>query len=330
MFRPKLFLSTILLALLSCVVLGQSTQPAFSSTQNIRITGTIRYADGSPANEVQVRIERFSGGGFFDTRTDRIGKFVFTGLSPQQYHLTVRQPGYYEIVREVDLVFTGQENLQLALIPDPNAIGNRPPPASSRVVIDANVPPEARKEFEKADAILLSQKKERAAEAIVHLQKALLIYPNFLEAQLKMGLAYMDLQQWDKAEEALKRSIEINPKALTAYLALGEVYSTQKRYGDAEKIVKDGLLIDDRSWQAHFALARIYYTKGDLSRAGRQVGLAIQLNDNFPDAHLLAGNILLRVNKRQDAREQFQTYLRLAPKGEFAAQAREAIAKLKQ
>ncbi len=330
MFRPKLFLSTILLALLSCVVLGQSTQPAFSSTQNIRITGTIRFADGSPANEVQVRIERFSGGGFFDTRTDRIGKFVFTGLSPQQYHLTVRQPGYYEIVREVDLVFTGQENLQLALIPDPNAIGNRPPPASSRVVIDANVPPEARKEFEKADAILLSQKKERAAEAIVHLQKALLIYPNFLEAQLKMGLAYMDLQQWDKAEEALKRSIEINPKALTAYLALGEVYSTQKRYGDAEKIVKDGLLIDDRSWQAHFALARIYYTKGDLSRAGRQVGLAIQLNDNFPDAHLLAGNILLRVNKRQDAREQFQTYLRLAPKGEFAAQAREAIAKLKQ
>jgi len=330
MFKPTLFLSTILLALLSCVALGQSTQPAFSGTQSIRITGTIRYANGSPANEVQVRIERFSGGGVFDTRTDRIGKFTFTGLSPQQYQLTVRQPGYFEIVREVDLVFTGQENLQLALIPDPNAIGNRPPPASSKEVIDANVPPEARKEFEKADAILASQKKERAAEAMVHLQKALLAYPSFLEAQLRLGAVYMDLQQWENAEQALKRALEINPKTVNAYLALGEVYWRQKKYGEAEKALEDGLVIEDRSWQGHFALARLYYTKGDLSRAGRQVGLAIQLNDSFPDAHLLAGNILLRVKKREDALEQFQAYLRLAPKGEFAAQAREAIAKLKQ
>ena len=164
----------------------------------------------------------------------------------------------------------------------------------------------------------------------MHLQKALLVYPNFLEAQLRLGAVYMDLQQWDNAEQALKRALEINPKTVNAYLALGEVYWRQKKYGEAEKALKDGLIIEDRSWQGHFALARLYYTKGDLSRAGRQVGLAIQLNDSFPDAHLLAGNILLRVNKREDALEQFQTYLRLAPKGEFAAQARQAIEKLKQ
>ncbi len=237
-----------------------------------------------------------------DVRTDRLGKFRFQGLSPQQYHLTIRHPGYRDIEREIDLVFTGQEYLQLSLVPDHTEVGNRPPPAPVRAVIDANVPPEARKEFEKADAILVTQKKEKIGDAIIHLQKALTIDPNFLEAQLKLGAVYMDLQQWDNAEQA----------------------------SEAEKALRDGLLIEDRSWQGHFALGRFYYDRGELSKAARQVGLAIQLNGSFPDAHLLAANIHLKVNNRQDALEQFEEYLRLAPKGEFAAQARQAIQKLKQ
>ena len=329
MFRPKLFLTTILLTLACYQAFGQSTQPMFSS-QAMRITGYLRYADGSPANEVVVRLERLSGGYVADVRTDRLGKFSFTSLQPIQYHLVIHHPGYLDIEREVSLVMMPSEHLQLALIPDRSEVGNKPRAAPTKVVIDASVPVDARKEFEKADSILATRKKERTGEAMVHLQKALLLYPNFLEAQLKLGAAYMDLQQWDKAEEALKRAIEINPHTANAYLALGEVYSLQKKYSEAEKALRDGLMIEDRSWQGHFALARLYYSKGDLAKAARQVGLTIQLNESFPDAHLLAANIHLKVNNREDALDQFQEYLRLAPKGEFAAQARQAVEKLKQ
>lgn len=330
MFRPKLFLVTILLTLACYPVFGQGSQPLFSSTQPIQITGFLRYADGSPANEVVVRLERLSGGYVTDVRTDRLGKFRFTGLSPQQYHVVIRHPGYRDIEREVNLVMMAAENLQLALIPDRSEVGTKPPPPSSKLVLDASVPAEARKEFEKADAILATHKKERTGDAMVHLQKALMLYPNFLEAQLKLGAAYMDLQQWDNAEQALKRALEINPKTVNAYLALGEVYLRQKKYSEAEKALRDGLMVEARSWQGHFALARLYYTKGDLARAGKQVVLTIQLNDSFPDARLLAANIYLKINNRQAALEQFQEYLRLAPKGEFAVQARQAIEKLKQ
>jgi tetratricopeptide (TPR) repeat protein len=321
---------TIVLTLGCYPAFGQGTQPVFSSNQPIQITGYLRYADGSPANEVVVRLERLSGGYVTDVRTDRLGKFRFTGLAPQQYHVVIRHPGYRDIEREVNLLFMGAENLQLALIPDRAEVGNKPPPASSKLILDASVPTEARKEFEKAEAILAAHKKDQTGDAIGHLQKALTIYPTFLEAELKLGLAYMDLQQWDKAEQALKRTLEINPKALTAYLALGDVYARQKQSSEAEKILRDGLQIDDHSWQIHFALARLYYTNGELGKAARQVGLTIQLNESFPDAHLLAANIHLKVNNRQDALEQFQAYLRLAPKGEFAAQARQAVEKLKQ
>jgi tetratricopeptide (TPR) repeat protein len=263
-----------------------------------------------------------------DVRTDRQGKFAFTHLAAKQYHVVIHHPGYRDIESEVNLVFVGSENLQLALVPDRTDVGNRPPPVSSKLILDASVPADARKEFEKADAILAAHKKDQTGEAIGHLQKALTIYPTFLEAQLKLGAAYMDLQQWDNAEQALKRALEINPKTANAYFALGEVYLRQKKYAEAEKALRDGLIIENRSWQGHFALARLYYGQGDLSKSGKQVGLTIQLNDSFPDAHLLAGNIFLKINNRQNALEQFQEYLRLAPKGEFAAQARAAIQKL--
>ncbi|HEV7474296.1 MAG TPA: tetratricopeptide repeat protein [Pyrinomonadaceae bacterium] len=330
MLKPKSFLISILLALAYChPAFSQATQPGFSQTQPVRIYGTLRYPDGSPAFEVNVRLDKLSGGYVAETRTDRLGKFSFDQLFPQQYHVTIRLPGYREILREVDLVFVSTDNLQIALVPDQNYVGNKPPPASSKLVLDASVPIDARKEFEKADALLAMQKKERTGEAVLHLQKALTLYPTFLEAQLKLGLSYMDLQEWDKAEVALKRAIEINPRAVTSYLALADVFVRQKREAEAEKALRDGLVIDDRSWQARFALARLYYRQGDLSKSGKQVALTIQLNDSFPDAHLLAGNIFLKINDRRNALEQFQEYLRLAPKGEFAAQARQAIEKLK-
>ena len=330
MFVSKAFLSTILLALAACPVFGQFSQPPFSSTQPIQITGYLRYADGAPANEVVVRLDSFSGGYVMDVRTDRLGKFKFTNLRNQQYTVVIHHPGYRDIEREVNLVMVPQENIQIALVPDHSEVGNKPPPAPSRAVLDANVPPEARKEFEKAETILASQKKDKAGEALVHLQKALIAYPNFLEAQLKIGAVYMDQQQWDKAEQALKRALEINPQTVNAYVALGEVYFRQQKYSEAEKTLSDGLAIENRSWLGHYALGRVYYAKGDLSKAGRQIGLTIQLNDSFPDAHFFAANIYLRINNREFALEQFQDYLRLAPKGEFATQAHQAVEKLKQ
>ncbi len=256
-----------------------------------------------------------------EVRTDRLGKFRFQNLSPKQYQLIIRHPGYRPIQREVNLVMVAQDYVQLTLMPDISGT-----PITPATVIDASFPPDAAKEWDKATIAFGASK---SAEGIRHLEKAIEIYPKFLEALLRLGTANMDLQQWDKAEAALKRALEVNPKTANACFALGEIYWQQQRYDEAEKILRSGLAYENRSWQGHFTLGRLYMSKGDLVNAGRQIALTIQLNPKLADAHLIAGNILLRANKRDEALDEYEEYLRLAPNGEYAGQTRTTIAKIK-
>lgn len=301
---------------------------AHSMTEPIEIRGQVRFAvGGRPAERVNVRLESISGGFVGDERTDSLGKFRFAGLQPIQYLVSIRLPGFKEIQREVNLVMIPSDYIQLGLVPDdPVSSGAS---VYSPKLLDANVPTEARKEFEKADAALANKKPD---EGISHLEKAIQIYPRFAEAELRLGAAYMDQHNWEKAEQALKRAFEIDPRAANTQFALGEIYFQQRRFNDAETALRKGLEIENRSWQGHFTLGRVYWTRGgngDIQKAGRQVALTLQLNPEHAPAHLLAGNILLRANKRDDAIVEFQEYLRLAPKGEFASQVRETLQKIR-
>ena len=59
-------------------------------------------------------------------------------------------------------------------------------------------------------------------------------------------------------------------------------------------------------------------------------GMTLQLKPDLAEAHLLAGNILLRVNQRERALVENREYLRLAPKGEFVGQVQELVRKVEK
>lgn len=296
-----------------------------SPSEPIEIRGQVRLAsNGTPVPNIVVRLEAVSGGSVNEEVTDRLGKFRFSSLSPIQYFVIVRLSGYREVRQEANLIMQASEYVQIQLVPE--ASGTETSPRNTKL-LDANVPPEARSEFEKGETALFTQ--EKLAEGILHLEKAIAIYPNFPEAQVELGTAYMDAKEWNKAELALKKAIELAPNAANAFFALGELYLQQKKYPEAEKRLREGLKIDNRSWRGHFALGRVYWTSGDVQQAAKQIALALQLNPDLADAHLLAGNILLRSGKREDARTEFETYLRLAPKGQFANQVKTILQKMK-
>jgi len=230
--------------------------------------------------------------------------------------------------------------LDFRLREDPNtkpATGaNGPAP-----VIDANVPAKAREEFDKGAAAVALGKKENLQEAVLHLEKAVAIYPQFLQAQLMLGSTYLDLQQLDKAELALKKTIEIDPKAANAFFALGEVYLRQKKNEDAEKTLLQGLQVEDRSYLGHLTLARTYLAMATKIKdetenrplrvkAYEQVNEALKYNSELAQAHWYKGTLLVSVGRDADAQHEFEEYLRLDPKGPFAGQAKTMIDKVKK
>ena len=292
------------------------------------IRGQVRYSQGgAPAGDVVVRLEQLTGGSVNEARTDRLGRFTFSSLARIQYHVLIRHFGYKEIQREVNLIMSGSEYLQLQLVSDET---KAVPAKVPSMVLDASVPPRARKEFEKAEALITTGEKAQMSEGVQHLERAIAIYPAFLEAKLRLGTTYMDLMQWSQAEKILRQANESHPRTPNVLFALGELLLQQQKSSEAEKVLRDGLQLEPRSWQGRFTLGRLYWNNNDIVKAGPQVGLAIQLNPALAEAHLLAGNIFLRARKNQEAQFEFEEYLRLAPKGKYASDTKQVLQKIKK
>jgi len=291
------------------------------NSQTFEVSGEVRVVEtGLYAQNVPVRLERFSGGLIDQIVTDSRGRFRFPNLPRGYYKVVVNAPGYTPAQQDADL----QVLFRIYLVFELNADSSKRPSGLALLtdVIDARVPAVAREDFNNGRAALT---RKNYKEGIAYLEKATLGYSNFFEAQLLLGIALMDLKGWEKAERALLRAIEIKPQNPPAMIYLGEVYWRQKRYPEAEQTLREGLRLDEKSWHGQFTLGRLYWDMGEVTKAGGPIGMTLQLKPELAEAHLLAGNILLRVNQHERALVEYREYLRLAPKGEFVSQVQELV-----
>jgi tetratricopeptide (TPR) repeat protein len=312
----------LLFALLSSPALAQRDRDTYSnpSANSFEIVGQVRLtSSGLPANRIPIRLERFGGGLVDQIDTDATGRFRFANLQRGYYRVIVNVPGFKPVQQDADLQVVFRAYLAFELAPETAAS------MSLLDVIDARAPAEAREQLVRGRTALGRKSYE---EAIGHLQRAIAVYPEFYEAQILLGTAFVDEREWQQAETAFQRALELKTSSATALLSLGEVYWRQHRYDEAEKSLLAGLKLDDKSWNGYFTLARLYWDQENVAKAAPAIGHTLQLKPDFAEAHLLAGNVLLRINQRERALLEYQEYLRLEPKGEFASQTRELVEKL--
>lgn len=314
-----------LVATLSSAVYAQRDRDTWTTVQPIEISGQVRIkASSEPARNVTVRLERFSGGIVEELPTDNQGRFRFAGLQRGYYTVIVNAEGFEPVRQHADLqvLFKAYLMLELASVKT-----GAPDKSASGTVIDARIPAIAQQEFAKARTALLEKKPENA---VPHLEKALSIHPEFFEAHFLLGTVHITLREWNKAESNLNRALEIKPNNPPVMVSLGEVYWRQKRHADAEQILREGLKLDEKSWQGHFTLGRVYWDMGEVAKAGAPIGMTLQLKPDLAEAHVYAGNILLRVNQPERALVEYREYLRLAPKGELVQQVQDLVRRVEK
>jgi Tfp pilus assembly protein PilF len=291
-----------------------------ASPSSFEIVGTVRLAEtGLPAARIPIRLERFGGGIVDQLDTDGSGRFRFAGIQRGYYKVIIKAPGYHPIQQDADLQVLVRVFMMVELVSDKSGT------AALIDVIDAKAPPNAREEFIRGRSALVNKSYD---DAIAHLQKAIVSYPDFYQAHLLLGTAFVDTKEWLKAEATFRRAVKLKAGSSAPLLMLGEVCWRQKRNAEAEEFLLEGLKLDENSWHGHFTLARLYWDQENIPKAGAAIGRTLQLKPDFAEAHLLAGNVLLRVSQPERALAEYQEYLRLEPKGDFVQPTRELVQKL--
>lgn len=321
----RLFSASVVLLVFAIWIYAQRDRDTYNpGNQTFEVTGQVNIAgENVPVRDIQVRLERFSGGVVDQMTTDTRGRFRFANLQRGYYKVIISGTGFGPAQQDADLTLLFRAYLLFNLVKtDRTSTSNAP----SLDVIDARVPAAAHEEYLRGRDSLA---KKNQSDAIAHFRKALSIYAEFFDAHLLMGMAFMDLRDWPNAETAFSHALEIKPDSPTALFASGEVLWREKRPKEAESSLLAGLELDEKNWHGYFTLSRLYWDNGETTKAAVAIGHTLQLRPDFAEAHLLAGNILLKLGESQRARVEYEEYLRFAPKGDYAAEARELVKKLR-
>ena len=172
-------------------------------------------------------------------------------------------------------------------------------------VQELHIPAAAVKEFERS---LKAIRSGDFQSATVHLQKAIQIDPNFVQAHNNLGSSYIQLSQYESAVLEFQQAVALDPKIQESHRNLGLGLFLLRRYPEAEIATRQALQLDPRRSSAQYTLGRILAAEGSGSAEAEQ--LLRQSIVDFPDARLPLAQVLLNKGANQEAAAELRTYLR--------------------
>ncbi len=319
----------VLLILLACAAVGaplaaqDSASPSISlgrKSARHSIRGTLRdAATNRNVSGVKVDLHQLGGVTVATVFTDVSGSFTFDGLSSGQYDIAVNEAGYepiYEQVSVQDSVF----GLQIWLRKLTGAPGESAGPTIS--VRQLSIPPKAHELMQKGLMLLYANSDYRGS--ITQFERAIKEYPAYYEAYAEMGVAYAELGDMASSEQALRKSIDVSQQHYAnAYFLLADLYVNAGRFADAEPVARKGAALEGNSWKGHYELACALYGLDRGAESETEAASAAQLKPDGPETRLLLANIHIRLHKYPAVLEDLDAYLKLAPNGAHAEQARQ-------
>ena len=167
------------------------------------------------------------------------------------------------------------------------------------------IPTKALKEFQR------SQKSFHAGNlqsARAHLEKALRIYPNFVEAHNNLAGAYVDMREYERAAEQLRLVIAINPNVDVPYNNLSFALFSLGRYSEGEEAARHALQLNPLGNKANYNLGRALAAQKHYTLEAVEVlGLASKVN---PQARLALALVLCHRGSFDQAADELREYLK--------------------
>ena len=173
-------------------------------------------------------------------------------------------------------------------------------------------------------------------EAINQFQIAVGLADFCADCYQNLGLAYVQLEDYDQAETAFKQTIVLKADYAAAFTALANIYNVQRRFDEAAEASAEAARLSGSTLGGItdpivvYNQGVIFWNAQKFGEAKAQFEQTIQLDPNHADAHYFLAMANLNQGNMADAATALEKYIELAPDGQYADQARGMLPQLQQ
>jgi tetratricopeptide (TPR) repeat protein len=303
------------------------------------ISGRLIFPSGQRADvRLKVRLESF-GSGDLTVISDINGNFSFRSLKPGSYTVVIEGGESFESERETVFIepasITGRRSVGTVPISRPFAVqiylrAKVDPATGKPGVVNAalaTIPKPAAEHYRQA---LDYSAKGQTDKAILELQQALLVHPNFALALNELGVQYLKSGQPQKAIDSLRAALRIQPEDFVPRLNYGIALVEAKNPAEAEVQLRLALGKNDGSWAAHMYLGVAMIGLRKLDEAETELLRAAQIGGpRLGLPHYWLGGIYWHKRQYSRAATELEKFLEITPNAPNAERVRGTIKELR-
>lgn len=233
------------------------------------------------------------------------GSFELPALENGQYEIRITNDRGELIHREfVDIgVNRGPLMLRMHTSDQGTATPSLPGTISAQRLLH-KVPSKAAKEYR---ASLKASEAGDREKCIQHLQRAIEIDPEYMEAHNNLGVQYIALEQYEQAAAELEKCVSLDPTSVRGQLNLSVALGMLQRYADAEAAARRAVRLDSRFIPARYLLGRLLVIQDkNTPEAVESLRMSSQ---QYPNARLALAHVLVRRGAVPEAVAELQAYL---------------------
>jgi tetratricopeptide (TPR) repeat protein len=295
--------------------------PAYAQTG--RIQGKVTDEKDQPVQGAKIMVSAIpdTGGQKWEATSDRNGNYIIG---------TLPKSGQYLIIANKDGVGTDEARaaVKLGNFTTMNfKLSNRARVSEEQAKKNAAI----KKFFD--EGVVAAQAGNHQA-AVAAFTSATVEMPTCADCFFNIGVSQGQIKNYEAAEAAYKKSIELRPNYPEAYNALAALYTAQKKMDLAAEASTKAAELSvsapgggnaDSLYSAGVGL----WNANKFAEAGQAFEGAIKTDPNHAEAHFMLGKVYLNLGKLKEAAGEYETYLKLAPTGKNAAEAKTTFEALK-
>lgn len=218
-------------------------------------------------------------------------------------------------------------NVAVQLEPLRRAVVTSGGPSVSAYSLRQDVPRAARREYDLALAQIEKDDLERAQK---HLEQAVELFPDYVEALNELAVLLMKAEKPAEAEVHLRHALSIDTAAVRPQLNLGLSLLRQRKYPPAVESLERATQLDPTNAQAHLLLGSAYLGTGDASNAEKVWLRAYELGGKrMARANLELARLYARAGLYDRAISALSKYLEEVPDDPNTESLKETLARLR-